>query len=204
MKKNYVGLSQAVLERELIKHRRILKTLGNITAVNRAIASGLNKTAALAKTETIKGVSSSTGIKQKLIRPKVKIDKATAKKLKGGLWSNTKGIPLIKLNAKEVPGGVQAGAYLVPDGFIAAPTRTPRQHRRGRRNPSDGLIKGGPQVFARKGRGAYPLENQKVSIEKDVRSKGNQAARRAMRNHVRRLILHEYTHRITRMADRYK
>jgi len=204
VKKNYVGLSQAVLERELIKHRRILKTLGNTTAVNRAIASGLNKTSALAKTDTIKGVSSATGIKQKLIRPKVKVDKTTSKKLKGGLWANTKGVPLIKLRAKEVPGGVQAGAYLVPDAFIATPTRNPRQRGRGRRNPSEGLIKAGAQVFARKGSGAYPLENQKVNIQPDVKTKGKQAARRAMRNHVRRLILHEYNRRILRIADKYK
>lgn len=194
---NKLEIDKRHLERELSKHKKRLALLSGVE-VNRAQAAALTKTARLAKTQSIRESYKPLAVTQKLLRPRVKVTSAKAKNMTAEIFGGMRGIPLIKLKAKEVDGGVQAGPYLVPDGFIATPTSFPKQHRSGRKSPSSGVIKGGAQVFKRKGRGAYPLENQMVNVKPVLEKKMKAAARSKMRMDMRRLLLHELKHRIFR------
>ena len=170
------------------------------TDVNRAQASALNKGAERTKTAGIQKTSRALKIQQKLIRPRVKIRRANAKKQSATIWANTsKGVPLIKLKAREVGGGVAAGQYVVPDGFISTATATPKQSRSGRTNPSAQLI-GKTQVFKRKGKGAYPLEAQTVNIRPEMEAAIRSRAASYMRNEYRKILLNEYKFRVLKKA----
>ncbi len=192
---NKLEIDKRHLEIEISKQKKRLSLLSG-SEVNRAQASALTKTAGLIRTQSIKESSIPLAVTQKLLRPRVKVTSANAKTMTASIFGGMRGIPLIKLKAKEVDGGIKAGPYLVPDGFIAAPTNTPKQHRKGRKSPSIGLIKGGAQVFKRKGRGAYPLENQMVNVKPVLEKKVKAAARSKMRMKMRSLLLHELEYRI--------
>ncbi len=194
---NKLEIDQRHLARELSKQSRRLALLSG-PEVNRAQATALTKTARLAKTQALRESYKPLAVTQKLLRPRVKVTSANSKNMTAKIFGGMRGIPLIKLKPKEVDGGVQAGPYLVPGGFIATPTNSPKQNRAGRSNPSSGLVKGGAQVFKRKGRGAYPLENQLVNIKPVLEQKMKAAARSKMRMDMRRLLLHEMKHRIFR------
>ena len=163
--------------------------------VGRAQAAALNKSAAKVSTGTVRATASKLSIKQKLIRQRVRINRASSKKLEAGIKVNTRGIPMIKLNAREVPGGVQAGAYLQPDAFIATATSAPKGSTKGRKNPASQLI-GKTQVFKRKGKGRYPLRAVTVEIAKVVKENTIKTASSAMRHDIARLLKHEYEYRI--------
>lgn len=179
----------------------LLKRLDVLTSieVRRAQASALNKGGGMVRTASVKGVASSLKIKQKLIRPKIKVKRATAKKMGTRVWANTQGVPLINLKPKSVDGGIQAGQWLVPQGFIATPTKTPKQPHPKRRAPSSGLI-GKDQVFFRKTKDSYPLDASKVNIHQEMRQYMTSRAKQFMRNDLRRVLQEEYKFRVLRKA----
>lgn len=192
---NKLEIDKRHLERELSKMSRRLALLSG-SEVNRAQATALTKTARLAKTQALKESYKPLAVTQKLLRPRVRVTSANSKTMTAKIFGGMRGIPLIKLKAKEVPGGVQAGPYLIPDGFIATPTNSPKQNRAGRKAPSSVVIKGGAQVFKRTGSGAYPIENQLVNVKPILEAKMKAASRSKMRMEMRRLLLHELKHRI--------
>lgn len=191
---NTLEIDKRHLAIELAKMKRRLEIISG-SEVRRAQSTALNKTAALVKTQSIKNSYKPLAVTQKLLRPRVRITKSNSKNMSATVFAGLRGIPLIKLKAKEVGGGVQAGPYLVPDGFIATTTNNPKQIRAGRKAPSSGLV-GKAQVFKRKGTGAYPLESQTINIKPVLEKQVKQAARIKMRNDMRRLLLHEMKRRI--------
>jgi hypothetical protein len=178
-------------------HKRFHILSGN--DVKRAQSSALNKAGARVKTHAIKQSAGPLGVSQKLIRPRIKLRKSTTRKQVATVWGGMQGIPLIKLKAKEFDGGVQAGRYLVAGAFIATATNSPKQRRKGRSAPSSGLV-GNAQVFKRKGRGAYPLEAQKLNIAPTVSRQMKQSAERVLRNDMRKIMQQEYRFRVLRKA----
>lgn len=195
---NKLELNQADIDRQL---GDLAKKFDVLTGpeVRRAHSTALNKGAARIKTGVVKKAAPSLGVSQKLLRPRLVIRKSSAKTLESSVFAGLKGIPLIHLKAKEVAGGVQAGNYLVPDGFIAVPTKNPKRGHKGRTDPSSGLI-GHAQVFKRKGRGAYPLEVQRLNISPAVRKQMEAEAARIMRSDMRKLLAQEYRFRVLKKA----
>lgn len=189
-------------EKDMIRQMGELHKRFNILSgndVKRAQSSALNKAGARVKTNAIKQSASPLGVSQKLIRPRIKLKKSTLRSQVASVWGGMQGIPLIKLKAKAFDGGVQAGTYLVAGAFIATATNSPKQSRRGRSAPSSGLV-GKPQVFKRKGRGAYPLENQKLIIAPEVSKQMKRSAERVLRNDMRKIMQQEYRFRVLRKA----
>lgn len=160
-------------------------------AVKRAHARALTITARAIKPVAVRKSAAKLSISQKHLRPRIKVTGAKVKGLTAKVWGGTNPVPLIKLKAKEVDGGVQAGKYLLPGAFIATATNTPKQSRRGRKNPSSYLV-GKSQVFMRKGGSAYPIQAQGVNVKRVLDPLARQEAHRAMRNDMRRHLLAEY------------
>ena len=167
--------------------------------VKRAQSSALNKAGKRIKTQVVKQSAGPLSVSQKLLRPRVKLKNSTPRKQTATIWGGMQGIPLIKLKAREVPGGVMAGKYLVQDGFIATPTNAPKGNYKGRRAPSSPLV-GKSQVFKKKSRGSYALENQKLNIAPQLSKHMKQSAERVLRNDMRKIMQQEYRHRVLRKA----
>lgn len=160
-------------------------------AVRRAHSRALTLTARGIKPVAVRKSAAKLSISQKHLRPRVKVTGAKVKNLTAKVWGGTSDVPLIKLKAKEVDGGVQAGKYLLPGAFIATATNTPKQRRKGRKTPSSYLV-GKSQVFLRKGDSAYPVQAQGVNVKRVLDPLARQEAHRAMRNDMRRHLLAEY------------
>lgn len=122
--------------------------------------------AALAEIRTIvvRRVASDVGAKQKLVRPRVHVDRARGgkKPRAARLHFYSRGIPLVLFNPKEVGGGVAAGGYVVPDGFIADGSKNKGRYRKGGGYEATRLKR--KHVLHRTGRGRYPLQVSVVQI----------------------------------------
>ena len=188
------------LKIEIAKQRRMLKSLSGVE-VNRAQSAALNKTAKKVKSDTAKTTAAKTLLPQKHFRQKIRIKNATAKNRSALIKVNTKGIPLAKLKPKVVPGGVQAGKYLVPDGFIATTTKNPKGNTKGRHNLASALV-GKTHVFKRKGSGRYPLKMQEVNIRPEITKQTKSSADNAMSRYAADYLLHEYNWRIKKKIER--
>ena len=168
--------------------------------VDRAQASALNKGAQRVRTQSVRQASKALSIQQKLIRPRVKIRRANANKQQATIWAGmSKGVPLIKLRAKEVGGGVAAGPYVVPDGFIATVKSQPKQPDPDRSQPSAALI-GKTHVFKRVGRKRYPIEAKSVNLRPALDPAVRTSAASYMRNEHRAILLQEYKFRVLKKA----
>ncbi len=188
-------LNEADLKAQIKKQRQMLNKMGSKTDVARAQAAALNKGAAKINTLLVRGVSKSLMLKQKLIRDKMRVKRATARQQEATVTGKTGGVSLMNLKPKEVGGGVQAGKYLVPDAFIATTKKKPVGSTRGRKDPSSKLV-GKTQVFARKRGSRYPLQAQAVNIRPQMRRQIKQHAEHVARHEMARLLLHEYNFRI--------
>jgi len=197
-----LGIDKRHLKLEIAKQRKYLNALGGVD-VKRAQSAALNKTAKKVKSGTAKATASKTQLPQKHFRKKMKIKNANAKTQLANIKISTTGIPLSQLNPKVVPGGVQAGKYLVPDGFIATTTRSPKGSVRGRQNPGIGLI-GKTHVFKRKTQKRYKLKMQEVNIRPDITRQVKREASHAMSRYAADYLLHEYKWRIEKKLQRIK
>lgn len=163
--------------------------------VRHAHARALTKTARDVKPAILKESAGKLAISQKHLRPRIKVTGAKVKNLTARVWGGSTPLPLIKLKAKEVPGGVQAGKYLVPDAFIATPTSSPKQNRKSRKKPSSQLV-GRTQVFSRKGKGAYPLKAEGVNVERVLNPVAQHLTKTAMRTKAKVNLLREYKQKV--------
>lgn len=188
------------LKIQITRQRKMLKSLSGVE-VNRAQSAALNKTATKIKGDTAKATATKTLLAQKYFRAKIRITKAGVKNRSALIKVNTVGIPLSKLKPKEVPGGVQAGKYLVPNGFIATTTRIPKGSIKGRKSPDSRHI-GKTQVFKNKGAGRYPLKMQEVNIRPEITRQTKQHSNKAMSQYAATYLLHEYNWRIKKKIER--
>jgi len=173
---------------------KVFKQLGG-KQVRHAHAKALTKTARDVKPVALRKSAAKLSISQKHLRPRIKVRGAKVKNLTARIWGGLAPVPLIKLKAKEVPGGVMAGKYLLPGAFIATATNNPKQKRKGRKAPSKHLV-GNAQVFMREGKGAYPLKAQGVNVERVLRPQTKLATHRAMRHNMRINLLKEYKQKV--------
>ena len=167
--------------------------------VSRAQASALNKGGAMVKTATVRGTAKSLGIKQNLIRKRVRVKRARANNLVTRIWGGAQGVSLMHFKPKEVGGGVQAGQWLVPGGFIATTTNRPKYSTKGRTQPSSRLV-GRTQVFRRKTDKRYPLDAQKVSIRVQMRKHMISRSQTFMGKDLPRVLRQEYRFRVLKKA----
>jgi hypothetical protein len=159
----------------------LTKKLQSIKAIEvpRATASALNKTAAAAKTRTVRGVAKSIVVPQKHVRKRVYISRANSKKMRVRLRNYYRGISVIDLNARDSGKsgwrsrkgrGVKAGKRTYSSAFIAR-GRNGKQH-----------------VFERKGSARLPVDVVRVDIRKQVEDIAPKAAARELKsNYAKRL-----------------
>lgn len=106
------------LTNQLNRMTRELNQVGRVH-VNRGTARVLNRLANSGKTIAVREASQRLGIKQKNIRPRIKVYKASARNLTAKLWSGSFPISARALGAKQTAFGFQYGDYLWPGAFKA-------------------------------------------------------------------------------------
>jgi len=149
--------------------------------VKAAAASALSKTAAKAKTRTIRGVAKEAKLPVKVIRKKVYLKRAKANQLRARLKAYRNPVSLMSLNPKQTKrgrknGGVRAGKHFVKGAFIV----------------------NGKQVFKRKGSARLPIEVQRVRIQKLVDRITLKVTMRVMKKDFKKLLLHELKYRLSK------
>jgi hypothetical protein len=118
--------------------------------VNKALNSTLVKMAGWLRSKSVKGLSTTLAIQQKVIRRRLKSFRLQRRA--GGseitVWYGLDPIALVYLQAKQNKTGVKAsGGRFVQSGFIAKGSN------------------GNRQVFKRRGKGRLPIEKQRAEIE---------------------------------------
>jgi hypothetical protein len=146
-----------------VVQKRLVKFIDRDVPAARQMAT--NAALAEIKTIVVKRVSADVGAKQKIIRPRVHVDRARGgkKPRAARLHFYNRGIPLILLNPKEVGGGISASGFLVPEGFIADGSKGFGQYQKGGGYASTRLKK--KHVLHRTGRDRYPLKVSVVNIK---------------------------------------
>ena len=151
--------------------------------VRQAAATALNKTAAKAKTRTIRGVSKSAKLPAKMIRPKVYITKAKVGRIRAALKVyrddailSSKYLKLKQSARKKKGGGVRVGKRFIKGAFIV----------------KDKF------VFKRKGAARLPIEIQRVPLSKIMDSVAITASKRVIKRDFKRLMLHELKFRLAK------
>ena len=95
----------------------------------KAQARGLNRTAAAARTQTVREVSADLRIRQKMVRAATSVTRAQPQKLQASIRVSGKRIPIHEFNARQTRKGVtyrsRSGRKLILHGFIA---RMPSGH----------------------------------------------------------------------------
>lgn len=115
----------------------------------KALRSTLNKMAAWLRAKSVKGLSQELAIGQKVMRRRLKSFRLTSRPGGGQvtIWYGLDPIALIYLNAKQTKKGVSAmGGRFVQSGFIAP-------------------VKGGRQVFKRRGKDRLPIDKQRAEVK---------------------------------------
>ena len=130
--------------------------------IPKAQSMALNKTGSKLRTATVRGASRRTGIKQKILRPRINFKgrlRATPRRLAATMIVNARPVPVHQLGKpKQTKRGVNIGRqHKFPGAFI----------------PRDG----GP-VFRREGPSRLPIERIDIPILDDAQS----AAQSAMRD----------------------
>lgn len=158
-----------------------------------AAASTMNKVLPRVRSRVVKGVSTLTRVKQKLIRERVYYRRSSPKRINTSLRVYTRGINAINLNPRDTGKGgwknrrgkgVRArGGFHFPNAFVAKD--------RNRR----------PQVFQRTGRktGHYHhVDVVRVPILDEVEEIAPKVARRVVNGQYQQLFSHELNRRLKR------
>jgi hypothetical protein len=159
-----------------------------------AHAAATKKALNLSKTQVVRAVAAAASVPIKDVRNRVYVPKRRSKDKHHSIYMYQRGVPLIRLRARAVGGGVQAGQYLVPNGFIATPTFSPVGNRKGRKSPGSKLI-GRQHVFARSGRARYPIRIQEVNLRSHVPTHMMQQVRQVFAARFNQLLQHELKYR---------
>lgn len=207
-----LGQLDPTLDREITALSKKLRKTSGIE-LRRGQARVINTIARKSKTQTLREVAKELGVKNKDLRytsqtknekgsraERMKISRATATKAAAILSANAKGIPLIKLNPKQTKAGVKAGRRkLIQGAFIATPTTSPKRSTKGRGN-MPAAFAGKAQVFKRKGKAAYPIKQQYVSVSRRLKSGMEKHTQRIMTNEAAGLMKKELEFRIAKQA----
>ena len=146
-----------------------------------ATASALSKTAAKARTRTIRGVAKAAKLPVKTIRKKVYVKRATINKLRARLSAYRNPVSLIGLKPRQTKrgrknGGVRAGKHFFKGAFIVR----------------------GKQVFKRKGSARLPIEVQRIHIQKTVDDIALKVTVRVMKKDFKKILSHELRFRLSK------
>jgi len=165
----------------------------------RATASALNKTAALARTRTIRGVSKQAGIQQKLIRKRVYVRKAKPKEQRASVRAYIRGVSLIRMKPRDSGrggwrtrrgDGVKArGGHHYSDAFIA---KSPKGHLQ--------VFERNLKVSRRNGRKYHHVDVVRVPISREVEAIAPRVVGRLMRNRFPGLLQHEMDWRLKKLG----
>jgi hypothetical protein len=153
--------------------------------VKQAAATALSKTAAKAKTRTIRGVSKSAKLPAKIIRRKIYVKKAKVSRLRAALKVYRNPVSLMSLKPKQTArkrknGGVRAGKHFVRGAFIV----------------------NGKQVFKRRGKARLPIDVQRIRIQRIVEEVSITVSKRVLKQEFKRLMLHELKFRLSKHTSR--
>lgn len=157
------------------------KALGNLSLlpaklVPKASAQAVNRVTSRASGRAIRLTAKDERVKvpAKLLRPRVKIFKATAAKPSAVIRVRRRPIPLIKVGAVQQRiiryrntaftgiGDMQVGRHRVPGGFVADGSKGFGQYRRGGGYASTALRSW--QILRRVGKGRHALEVMRIPL----------------------------------------
>ena len=177
-----------------------LKRIGG-TELRRAASSALNKTGALAKTRIIKGVGASTKIPSSLVRKRVFLSRASAKKMTIVQIGYSKPIQLVDLirNPKADIGQrrkrrLRVNKKVYPNAFI-------RELQSGKILAMERTGKMGRQGKGRwaKYKNLEKIDSVTIPIHRKVAEILPKVNERVYRQHFRRLFAHEYNFRLSKL-----
>ena len=99
---------------EKAKLKRIEQMLKGIPgALPKVISRGINRTATMSRTEIVNQISANLSLKKKVIRDRLRLEKATYQKWQARITVRTKRIPLMEFKARQNKKGV---SYLIEKG----------------------------------------------------------------------------------------
>lgn len=182
------------LDREVAALDALFVDLGR-KHMPRATASALNKTAALARTRVIRGVSKEAAVQQKLIRDRVYVRKASPKDQRASVRVYIRGVSLIRMKARDTGrggwskrrgDGVKApGGHHYPDSFIAKAPNGKLQ-----------VFERNLKVSQRNGRKYHHVDVIRVPIKREVEAITPRVVQRLMRNRFPDLLNNELDWRL--------
>lgn len=169
--------------------------------MKRSSNSAMNKTAALARTRTIRGVAKQVGVQQKQVRKRVYVGKATAKRPVARVLAYAAGISLIHLKPRDTgKGGWRkrtgkgvyargASGHHFPDAFIATAPN-------GMKHVFERTLK----VSRRKGRKYHHVDVVRVEIDDEVKVILPRVTRRVINARFHQLLQHEIDWRMKKQG----
>ncbi|MCR9260777.1 MAG: phage tail protein [Pseudomonadaceae bacterium] len=180
------------LDRDLARLGRKLRRISNVE-LPRANARALNDSGARVRTRSVRGISAETKLKQKAVRKRYYLKRATAKKQTVRLTVYTRDVSAISQftparRRKLVPGrgtnrrGVTVAGRQISSAFIA-----------------EG--KGNLQVFKRRGDRRLPIDSIKFPIQKPAVRITVRVAKRVMKSQYPRILERELKFRINKVAS---
>ena len=119
--------------------------------VNAAIAKAINRTMVSVRYQIIRKVAADTNAKQKVIRRRTQLRKATSKRPSASLSLYAYAIPLILFDWRESKSGITAGGRKYAGAFQRADVERMRGKNR-------------DMILERKGKSRYPLFERRVAI----------------------------------------
>lgn len=175
------------LDRRIASYAKKLNKIKSIE-VPRANASALNKVAKTIRARSVKGLNKETRIPQKLLRKRVFLGKATAKKQTAEIKNYVKPVPASALLTKNQIAtklgtgtnrrGVKAKGYEWRGAFIQP-------------GKNENI-----QVFKRRSNKRLPVEAIKVPIDSQAQIIVPKVARRAMKSNYRRILENDLRFRL--------
>lgn len=132
--------------------RRVGRDLDRVQRriVPQVAAQALNRAAAAVRTATVREVSGAKSVRQKLVRGRVRVRKASKMKLTA--WINVRPGPMpvvLTGNARQTRSGAKVGRRLIAGGFVA----------QGRRRVA---------VFKRDGAARLPISEQMIEMQPEI------------------------------------
>lgn len=177
------------LDRELA---RAVNNLASVStqAVPRAGAMAVNRVANRARSQAVRLTAKEVQVPAGKIRPRVRINKATAKLPMALIRVRRADMPLISVAPVQQRiiryrhtafigiGDLQVGRHRVPGGFIADGSKGKGPYVKGQGYGPTRLKR--PQILTRTGRGRYPVKIEKIPLKLPLTRHFNNVTNRLM------------------------
>lgn len=140
--------------KEVRRQQRLLERVGGKSEVDRAVSRVINRGGSKIVTLTVRNTSRAVGVKQKVIRGRVKLKRSNPQTRNAFVFFNARDVSAMSLGATQAQKGFRAG----------------------KRNWSKAFShNGGKLILQRRGQQRYPLEVPRVRIDKQLEGSASHA-----------------------------